>query len=73
VDAHVVIHYDNISNILLANKLVYHTRTKHIKVHYHFIKEKIIAREINLIHVNTNDQVANIFTKAFKYRQAKEV
>jgi hypothetical protein len=33
-------------------------------VHYHFIREKVLAREINLIHVNTEDQVANIFTKA---------
>jgi hypothetical protein len=33
-------------------------------VHYHFIREKIIAKEIDLIHVNTEDQVADIFTKA---------
>jgi len=48
VDAHVVIYYDNINNILLANNLVYHPRTKHIEVHYHFIREKVIAKEINL-------------------------
>jgi hypothetical protein len=33
-------------------------------MHYHFIKEKILIREINLIHINTEDQVTNIFTKA---------
>jgi hypothetical protein len=33
-------------------------------VHYHFIREKIRAKEINLIHVSTEDQVADIFTKA---------
>jgi hypothetical protein len=33
-------------------------------VHYHFIREKVIAKEIDLIHVNTEDQVADIFTKA---------
>jgi hypothetical protein len=38
VDAHVVIYCDNISSILLANNPVYHARTKHIEVHYHFIK-----------------------------------
>jgi hypothetical protein len=38
--------------------------TKHIEVHYHFIREKILAKEINFIHVNTEDQVADIFTKA---------
>jgi hypothetical protein len=64
MDAHVVIYCDNISSILLANNPVYHARTKHIEVHYHFIKKKVIAKEIDLIHVSTEDQVVNIFTKA---------
>jgi len=64
VDAHVVIYCDNISSILLANNSVYHARTKHIEVHYHFIREKVLAKEIDPIHVSTKDQVANIFTKA---------
>jgi hypothetical protein len=37
LDVLVVIYCDNISNILLANNPVYHARTKHIEVHYHFI------------------------------------
>ncbi len=64
MDAHVVIYYDNISSILLANNLVYHARTKHIEVNYHFIKEKVLAKEIDLIHVSTEYQIADIFTKA---------
>jgi hypothetical protein len=62
VDTLVVIYCDNISSILLANNPIYHARTKHIKVHYHFIKEKILVKEIDLIHVST--KVVNIFTKA---------
>jgi len=46
MDAHVVIYCDNISSILLANNLVYHARTKHIEVHYHFIREKVLVKEI---------------------------
>jgi hypothetical protein len=64
VDAYVVIYCDNISNILLANNPVYHAKTKHIEVHYHFIREKVLAKEIDLIHVSTENQVADIFTKA---------
>jgi hypothetical protein len=64
MDAPVVIYYDNINSILLVNNLVYHVRTKHIEVQYHFIREKILAKEIDFIHVNTEDQVADIFTKA---------
>jgi len=64
VDAPVVIYCDNTSSILLANNPVYHVRTKHIEVHYHFIREKVLAKEIDLIYVSTEDQVADIFTKA---------
>ncbi len=64
MDTLVVIYCDNISSILLANNPVYHARTKHIEVHYHFIREKVLAKEIDLIHVSIEDQVADIFTKA---------
>jgi hypothetical protein len=76
VDAHVVIYCDNISSILLANNPVYHAKTKHIKVHYHFIREKVLAKEIDLIHVSTEDQVADIFTKAlgtYKLRKFRKM
>jgi hypothetical protein len=33
-------------------------------VHYHFIREKVLPKEIDLIHVSIEDQVATIFTKA---------
>ncbi len=56
MDAHVVIYCDNISNILLV-------RTKHIEVHYHFIREKVLGKKINFIHVSIKNQVVNIFTK----------
>jgi hypothetical protein len=64
MDAPVVIYCDNISSTLLANNSVYHARTKHIEVHYHFIREKVLTKEIDFIHVSTEDQVANILTKA---------
>jgi hypothetical protein len=64
MDAPIVIYCDNISSILLANNLVYHARTKYIEVYSHFIREKILTKEIDFIHVSTKDQVANIFTKA---------
>jgi len=63
VDAPVIIYCDNISSILLANNPIYHVRTKHIEVHYEFIREKVLAKEIDLIHVSTENQVADIFTK----------
>ena len=54
---------DNMSSMYLARNPDFHTRTKHIEVHYHFIRERIQVREINLQHISTNLQVADIFTK----------
>jgi hypothetical protein len=41
-------------------------------VHYHFIGEKVLTREINLIHVNIEDQIVDIFTKALGTNKLKK-
>ena len=64
VDRKVVIYCDNLSSIQLARNPVYHARTKHIEVHYHFIRERVLAGDIDLVYVSTEEQVADIFTKA---------
>jgi hypothetical protein len=71
VDALIVIYCDNIGNILFANNPIYHAKTKHIEVHYHFIREKVLAKEIDLIHVSTKNQVVDIFTKALGTNKLK--
>ena len=55
---------DNLSNIHIANNPIFHARTKHIEVHYHFVREKVLAGQIDLQHIGTHEQVADIFTKA---------
>lgn len=45
----VVIYSDNISNITLANNPLYHAKTKHIEVHYQFVRKKVLAREVDLV------------------------
>jgi hypothetical protein len=41
-------------------------------VHYHFIREKVLAKEIDLIHGSTKDQVANFFTMALGIDKLKK-
>ncbi|KAM7479031.1 hypothetical protein LguiA_027244 [Lonicera macranthoides] len=60
----VPIQCDNESAIRLAGNPVFHARTKHIEVHYHFVREKVLNQEIKLQKVSSKDQVADIFTKA---------
>ena len=63
IEKPVSLHCDNLSAIKLAENPVFHARTKHIEVHYHFIQEKVLQEEIALAHIGTKDQVADIFTK----------
>ncbi|XP_071704952.1 secreted RxLR effector protein 161-like [Rutidosis leptorrhynchoides] len=64
VDYVVKLKCDNESVIKLASNPVFHARTKHIEMRYHFISEKVLSGEIELANVRTNAQVADIFTKA---------
>ena len=60
----ILIHCNNLSNIQLTKDPVFHARTKHIEVHYHYIRECILVGAIHLQYIGTNKQVADIFTKA---------
>ncbi|KAK2997760.1 hypothetical protein RJ639_024907 [Escallonia herrerae] len=55
---------DNLSAKRLAENPVFHARTKHVEVHYHFIREKVLQEEIELEHVRTKNQVADLLTKS---------
>jgi hypothetical protein len=54
---------DNSSALALASNLVFHARTKHIEVDFHFVREKVTNKDIKLRYLSTLDQIANIFTK----------
>ena len=60
----VVIYIDNKSAIDLAKNPVFHGRSKHIDIPYHFIRECVERGEIILKHVCTEDQRADVLTKA---------
>jgi hypothetical protein len=47
----------------LSRNPVYHERTKHIDTRYHFIRECVSVGVVQLEHVSTDDQLADILTK----------
>ena len=55
---------DNTSAISITKNPVMHSRTKHIEVRHHFIRDHFQNGIIKLEYVNTAEQLADIFTKA---------
>jgi hypothetical protein len=55
--------YDNESVVKLTNNPVQHTRTKHIDVRHHFIRDHQQKGDISTENVGTDDQLVDIFTK----------
>ncbi|GJU75183.1 hypothetical protein Tco_1272253 [Tanacetum coccineum] len=54
---------DNTSAIAISNNPVLHSRTKHIDIRYHFIRDHILKGDIELHFIPTQYQLADIFTK----------
>lgn len=54
---------DNLSALALAANPVFHARSKHIEVDYHFVREKVMARQLIVRHIPTSEQLADLFTK----------
>ncbi|MCO5558509.1 hypothetical protein L7F22_012094 [Adiantum nelumboides] len=57
------LHCDSQSAIMLANYPVFHAKTKHIEVKYHFIKSVLEDKAIEFVKVHTDDNSANLLTK----------
>jgi hypothetical protein len=60
---------DNTSAINVSKNPVNHSRTKHIDVRHHFLRDHVEKKNIELTHCRTEDQVADIFTKALNKDQ----
>ncbi|GKD51090.1 hypothetical protein Tco_1280066, partial [Tanacetum coccineum] len=59
------IHVDNESAICVIKNPVYHSKTKHIEIKHHFIRDSYEKRLIAMVKIHTDHNVANLLTKAF--------
>ncbi|GJV04765.1 retrotransposon protein, putative, ty1-copia subclass [Tanacetum coccineum] len=59
----VVVNCDNQSAIHLSRNAMFHERTKHINVRYHFIREIVESKEIEVAKIGTKNNAADAFTK----------
>ena len=64
--------FDNLGATYLSANHVFHARTKHIEIDYHFVRERVANKELEIRFVHSKDQVADGFTKALPTRQFEE-
>ena len=62
------LYYDNRAAIQMAQNPVQFDRTKHVKINRHLIKEKLEANIVKLLFVKSEDQLADVLTKAVSSR-----
>ncbi|GJV03223.1 hypothetical protein Tco_1336792 [Tanacetum coccineum] len=62
------IYIDNESTICIVKNPVFHSKTKHIEIRHHFIRDSYEKKLIQMIKIHTDDNVADLLTKAFDMR-----
>jgi hypothetical protein len=70
---HIPLLFDNESVIKIAYNPCEHSRTKHIHIWHHFLRDHVIKGDIIISHVWTNDQLADIFTKTLDEKRFHEL
>jgi len=63
------LYYDNLSAIDISKNHIQHSKTKHIDIRHHFIRDLAEEKVVTLEHVTTEEQLTDIFTKALDVRQ----
>ena len=61
---HVVIQCDNQSCVKLSKNHMFHDRSKHIEMRYHYVREMVQRRAVNLRYIPTDKQIAAVLTKS---------
>ena len=64
-----IIYCDNSATKTLSEDPLLHSRVKHVNIKYHFLHERVQSNELQLIYVNTRENVADMFTKALDVKQ----
>ena len=54
---------DNIGATYLSSNPIFHARTNHIEVDYHFVRERVAQKLLHIKFISSKDQLADIFTK----------
>nr|GEV88725.1 hypothetical protein [Tanacetum cinerariifolium] len=67
------IHVDYESTICVVKNHVYHSKTKHIEIRHHFIRDSYEKRLIEMVKIHTDYNVADLLVKAFDVTSSKTI
>ncbi|CAN1314677.1 Retrovirus-related Pol polyprotein from transposon RE2 [Linum perenne] len=54
---------DNIGATYLSRNPVFHSRSKHLEIDFHFVRERVASKHLHVAYISTKDQTADILTK----------
>lgn len=60
---------DNLGATYLSANLVFHARAKHIEIDFHFVRERVARKQLEIRFIPSKDQLADGFTKALRSRE----
>jgi histone deacetylase 1/2 len=63
---------DNLGATYLSANPIFHARTKHIEIDFHFVRERVASKQIEIKFISSKDQVADGFTKALPVKNFEE-
>jgi hypothetical protein len=63
---------DNLGATYLSANPVFHARAKHIEIDFHFIRERVASKQLQVRFISSKDQLADGFTKALPAHKFEE-
>jgi hypothetical protein len=63
---------DNLGATYLSANPVFHAKTKHIEVDYHFVKERVVKKQLRIQFISSDDQLGDGFTKTLPAAKLKK-
>ena len=54
---------DNLSATYLTSNPIFHSRSKHLEIDFHFVRDKVLNHELHVKYISSKDQIADVLTK----------
>ena len=73
VEGEIILWCDNVGATSLTANPVHHARTKHMEIDVHFVPDKVLEKELEILYVPLEHQIEDVFNKAFSIPRFQEL